>query len=801
MLFIINYYIINAMHIKESAGDKPGWPTLSSPDIITPRHPSGFTATGANILIPEVTKKDIITDIDYDDLPDDLHSKNTTSKEPAYRWANPAAALNRVIAEAELNTLRKSFRPNLADYSEPEAVLETLNSRLPDAERGPATSEFYDLLGEIGERVNKENLDSPGLWGYLDFIADYLSIEHDMEDLPMTDRVLELCLDGLEVSTTDNSKLLDFISHFDIPEVLADKLIDSLSVNSDHPLYWWVASRAPHHPDVVRQKSLVNLALEKTVPILNIEDMLPLGSLDLNLDWPRTGLDFEVKPRVSAVKAPKGTLVGEDMSSGTYTQLELRLDHTLTSEVLNYDDDWLKRYFEIWRWEKASRSSSQSIHIHSEVGQDLAAYKIAHAHLLFGNDVDDCRYNELGTMEVRTALPGYAQDKVELGYKSLPPPSLIELLHLAGGDNHVLSSLSANRVMTTDYQSRITAGGKKLLFDMAAENLANQNYDKVNKSAIDNLLSASNSTPFAHFYFNDVLLPHIQSLSPEHRQQVIANSLENPSSISQLIPLIPLMGYFTAEQKQQLFETVMSSNYLKPTSLLMSYDSLNQEQKKQLDERLIADMQGHSASFHLRGYIEQVSPEVQRSYIDQLRKSGYSQIARSVHIRSLPPEDQLAEVRRQLESGDIKQTLSEEDMPFFSPEVQIELMKRDTSDYTTIKIIQSDRPLDPEVELRVIDQLRSYGDALRKASRLNYLSPALQFHVVKDILSTADDTVFEHLHELIREHQWDQSSGLSLETIQAIRNNPDYKAFSHNADKGKAHYEYNIGRRSLTTGT
>ena len=417
---------------------------IESPELVLPTDPGDYCRANSGLFVPSgpTLKLEPIPKLNEPTLllgteainacPDDILERTeapTSTYEPAYLWYNAPAALNRVIVNASLDSLKEKFGA-LQQFSERDKLLSVLNSRSSEEELAAITSDFHSLLGEIHARAGSEVLEDALLWDYLGVLADYLMIESDMQDLAMDEDTLQLILRGLDNHHIPE-KLLDFIAHFDIPRELAGKLIDRIDEYPNHPLYWWVASRCPDHPVVMQQRRAVEALVvgdENAFAHLNPETLLPLGSLLPDRAFPRTGLELETTTFVDAVKVPEGTVMGEDCAENVDGILELRLNHKGDRSVLNYGPEWLYRYFEVWRWEKIARGVSSSIHLHSD-GNSPA--KLERARHLFGLDDDSCRYNDLGTVEVRSALDGYIDEELDgRGYSELPPPALIELLHL-----------------------------------------------------------------------------------------------------------------------------------------------------------------------------------------------------------------------------------------------------------------------------------------------------------------------------------------------------------------------------------
>lgn len=446
---------------------------VESSELVLPTGPDGFCRTDSGLFVPE---KELTPKLELKPMPelnqptlllgaeainacpDDILKGTETpasTYEPAYLWYDAPAALNSVIDSASLDSLKEKFG-KLQQFSERDKLLSVLNGRSSEEELDTITSDFYSLLGEVHARASSKVLEDCRLWDYLGVMADYLMIESDMQDLTMDDDTLQLILRGLDNHNIPE-KLLDFIAHFDIPRELAGKLLDRIDEYPNHPLYWWVASRYPDHPVVAQQRRAVEALAagddESAFAHLNPENLLPLGSLLPDRTFPRTGLELETTTFVDTVKVPEGTVMGYDGAKGVDGILELRLNHEGDRSVLNYGPEWLHRYFKVWRWEKIARGVSSSIHLHSD---GISTLKLERARILFGLDDNSCRYNNLGTVEVRSALGGYIDKKLDgEGYSELPPPALIELLHLVEDVCSPLFLAAKSRLGWTAWRSRV----------------------------------------------------------------------------------------------------------------------------------------------------------------------------------------------------------------------------------------------------------------------------------------------------------------------------------------------------------
>lgn len=438
--------------------------------LVLPTGPDGYRRAGSGLFVPEgepTLKLEPMPELNQSTLllgteainacPDDILERTETpasTYEPTYLWYNAPAALNRVIDSVSLDSLKEKFGA-LQQFSERDKLLSVLNSRSSEEELAAITSDFYSLLGEVHARASGKVLEDGRLWDYLGAMADYLMIESDMRDLAMDDDTLQLILRGLDNHNIPE-KLLDFIAHFDIPRELAGKLIDRIDEYPNHPLYWWVASRCPDHPVVAQQRRAVEALAagdENAFAHLNPETLLPLGGLLPDRTFPRTGLELETTTFVDTVKVPEGTVMGYDGAKGVDGILELRLNHEGDRSVLNYGPEWLHRYFKVWRWEKIARGVSSSIHLHSDGNSPT---KLERARSLFGLDDNSCRCNDLGTVEVRSALGGYIDKKLDgRGYSELPPPALIELLHSVEDIDSLLFLAVRGRLGQTAWRSRI----------------------------------------------------------------------------------------------------------------------------------------------------------------------------------------------------------------------------------------------------------------------------------------------------------------------------------------------------------
>ena len=532
--------------------------------LVLPTGPDGYRRAGSGLFVPEreptlklepipklneptlLLGAEAINAYPYDIL--EGTEAPASTYEPAYLWYDAPAALNRVIDSASLDSLKEKFG-KLQQLSERDKLLSVLNSRSSEEELAAITSDFYSLLGEVHVRAGSEVLEDALLWDYLGVMADYLMIESDMQDLTMNEDTLQLILRGLDNHDIPE-KLLDFIAHFDIPRELAGKLIDRIDEYPNHPLYWWVASRCPDHPVVAQQRRAVEALAagdENAFAHLNPETLLPLGGLLPDRTFPRTGLELETTTFVDAVKVPEGTVMGYDSAKGVDGILELRLNHEEDRSVLNYGPEWLHRYFKVWLWEKIARGVSSSIHLHSDGNPPV---KLERAKSLFGVGNDSCRYNPLGTVEVRSALDGYIDKKLDgRGYSELPPPALIELLHLVEDIDSPLFLAVRGRLGQTVWRSRVGDHDKysRQVGEQLLESLKN-NDRKASRNLFRRVAGLEHDVQAAIVKAaiksgeHDLLISHLGSFNFE-LQKVIANAYDdictNPYLIGQIDLLEP----------------------------------------------------------------------------------------------------------------------------------------------------------------------------------------------------------------------------------------------------------------------
>lgn len=427
-------------------------------------------------------------------------------------------------------------------------VLDVLNGQCDPSELEEIARDYYALIEQVDTHASDAVMEHPALWDYLGVMADYLSIQSNMDDLPMSESLFSLIHRGLS-ATTVPEKQLDFISHFDIPKEIAEKLVDRVSDNPNHPLYWWVASRCPDHPTVVTQRQFVNaLRTGENIPIGNVNHidpalLMPLGLLfnPGEVTFPRTGIELETNAFVDAVKVPSGTVMGTDSAEDDEI-LELRLNHSGQPEVLDYGTPWLRRYFEIWRWEHTARAISSSIHIHSE-GQEPA--KVGYASLLFGPDHNSCRTNNLGTIEVRTALQGYigpvfsedipAQCQEFVGFPELPPPCFIELLHQCGNPEDPLYELSLQRLRYSIYIKRLNPTPPHDLVLQLLDPSAEHTFDEI-----------------------DHLVDIVGSFSLGQQEQLISLVQDNETGF-QLMHTLSRIEYFAPALQKIMMESVIKA--------------------------------------------------------------------------------------------------------------------------------------------------------------------------------------------------------------------------------------------------
>ena len=659
-------------------------------ELVLPTGPDGYRRAGSGLFVPEkeptlkpmpeLSQPTLLLGAEaINACPDNILEGTETPAsvyEPAYLWYDAPAALNRVIVSASLDSLKEKFG-KLQQFSERDKLLSVLNSRSSEEELDAITSDFYSLLGEVQARAGSEVLEDALLWDYLGVMADYLMIESDMQDLTMDEDTLQLILRGLDNHDIPE-KLLDFIAHFDIPRELAGRLLDRINDHPNHPLYWWVASRCPDHPVVAQQRRAVEALAagdENAFAHLNPETLLPLGGLLPDRTFPRTGLELETTTFVDAVKVPEGTVMGEDCAENVDGILELRLNHKGDRSVLNYGAEWLHRYFEVWRWEKIARGVSSSIHLHLD-GSSPA--KLERARHLFGLDDDSCRYNNLGTVEVRSALDGYIDEELDgRGYSELPPPALIELLHLVEDIDPLLFLAVKDRLEWTAWRSRVSDNYDKYLQRVGKqliEGVQNSDYESLElldqvgglsydmQAAVVEAMIAHNEYDLLIFYFHLLnfemqkvvvgvvgedkiytdlhIVNHIGSLEPEIRMSMINSVLTRGNRVL-LYYLARNINELTEDQQCELVEVVMREGYSNAfVELIIHISSITSpclrdriaRQVIKCDDVMFIDM--------LIAQLDSLSSDLQNDILDRRLNMGRVNMSLILHMGALSPEQQ-----------------------------------------------------------------------------------------------------------------------------------------------------------------
>ena len=666
-------------------------------ELVLPTGPDGYHRADSGLFVPEkeptlklelkpmpeLSQPTLLLGAEaINACPDDILEGTETPAsmyEPAYLWYDAPAALNSVIDSASLDSLKEKFG-KLQQFSERDKLLSVLNGRSSEEELDAITSDFYSLLGEVHARASSEVLEDGRLWDYLGVMADYLMIESDMQDLTMDDDTLQLILRGLDNHNIPE-KLLDFIAHFDIPRELAGKLLDRIDDHPNHPLYWWVASRCPDHPVVAQQHRAVEAlaAGDKSESVhLNLKTLLPLGSLLPDRAFPRTGLELETTTFVDTVKVPEGTVMGDDGAEDVDGILELRLNHEGDRSVLNYGPEWLHRYFEVWRWEKIARGVSSSIHLHSEGDFFM---KLERAKNLFGVDDNSCRYNSLGTVEVRSALGGYVDNRLDgRGYSELPPPVLIELLHLVEDTHSPLFLAVRGRLGQTAWRSRIGDHNKyaQQLDEQLLNALENNDFQVCKKlfHRVDRLSHNMQATAVEMAMENDeynLVLRCLGLLNPSLQKAVVSEICRVPSDWTNM-DLVSQIGLLDPEIQATVIEYALGCDKNNAAVIYYLVDQINIcTQKQQLDlvERAISTDEEpilkklieniyRITSPYLRDHVAQelidrghdkyvyklikqfdsLSPGLQNNILDKELSKGYGTMDLTDYMGVLSPEQQ-----------------------------------------------------------------------------------------------------------------------------------------------------------------
>ena len=585
-------------------------PTLEAPEC-----PEGYERTATGLYAPEFTDQpssELVT-LSREDA-DKYHTLSVPaldkSRDMMIPWLySTGSAFNRMLSGSGLSNLRQCFGDmfqyiRLDDEVDNRAnvknILELLSYGHFKGDKDQIQQEMDVFVGKVNQSAPAEVLKRRDLWSYLSLMSDYFLIENNCKDLRMTDNVLELICKTLDNGGPVTDELLNFISNYDVPSEVAGKLLDRMGERPNHPIFWWMVSRCPDHKIVREQREFVKEMLQpedgsdisRFNPVA-VDNLLPLGVLlDGEQKFPRTGLELETTVFVGLVKVPDGTLMGVDATYHERDILELRLDDARDEGVLEYGVDWLKRYFEVWRWSRVARCINTSIHLHSE---DKNRQRISQARQRFGSDEDDCRYNEeLGTVEVRTALEGMEKQDSAVPF---PPPSFIELIHFC--DNKLLSGMLMTRIDEARYDSRLAPDDSErqsqtintILAILASEDPYYITklipvFDKLTSRQQDEAISVilASEDP----YCITKLIPIFDKLTSEKQDKAISVILasEDPYCITKLIPIFDKL---TSGQQDEAIETILASKYPEYiTKLIPIFDKLTSGQQDEAIETILA---------------------------------------------------------------------------------------------------------------------------------------------------------------------------------------------------------------------
>lgn len=608
----------------------------SERSIIRPDAPDGWVYTGDSGFLtptdikltplPSITPLELIAGTTIQ-APEDIRCDDDYEYEPNYLWRDPAAALNRVISENNYQQLKLTFG-ELHKYSNSQDLLALLNSAETEESLDKAMREYYSLIESVERKADDEVLSNAGIWDFLGLMANHFMIQTNMRDLPMSDQLESLLSRGLD-SEHPPEKLLDFIANFDVPSSIAKKLMDCIDTSPNHPLYWWVASRCPDHPRVVKERASVRSYIRGESDITSIEHpqaLLPLGLLldETEYQFPKSGLELETNCPVKAVKVPEGTKMGLDVAD-VEKILELRLNDARNADVLIYDKQWLRRYFEIWRWEKVSRSISSSIHLHSDGCSDL---KLERAAEHFGEDEDDCRENyRHNTVEVRTALSGYVMDKGDesRGFDELPHPSLLELMHSCENPASLIYTLALVRIMSTPYRFRIISDLGKEIADPSERRTTI--YDRHESTAIRSREEVEAAEEIAELTLDDEncpledLIEKISLLSIDMQKRTVEATLINSDSYL-LERLMDSLSDLAPSLQEQITESVLVNRSDVSSYLSYKVSALVPDLQERVVEAVIALKDSTELSY-LAPSMSDLIPSLQKRIVDTAVTHGF----------------------------------------------------------------------------------------------------------------------------------------------------------------------------------
>ena len=370
--------------------------------------------------------------------------------------------------------------------------------------------------------------------------------------------------------------------------------------------------------------------------------------------------------------------MGDDGAEDVDGILELRLNHEGDRSVLNYGPEWLHWYFEVWRWEKIARGVSSSIHLHSEGDFFM---KLERAKNLFGVDSNSCRYNSLGTVEVRSALGGYVDNRLDgRGYSELPPPVLIELLHLVEDTHSPLFLAVRGRLGQTAWRSRIGDHNKyaQQLDEQLLNALENNDFQVCKKlfHRVDRLSHNMQATAVEMAMENDeynLVLRCLGLLNPSLQKAVVSEICRVPSDWTNM-DLVSQIGLLDPEIQATVIEYALGCDKNNAAVIYYLVDQINIcTQKQQLDlvERAISTDEEpilkklieniyRITSPYLRDHVAQelidrghdkyvyklikqfdsLSPGLQNNILDKELSKGYGTMDLTDYMGVLSPEQQ-----------------------------------------------------------------------------------------------------------------------------------------------------------------
>ena len=317
-------------------------------------------------------------------------------------------------------------------------ILKTDSKQLNYGKRGgqinkTEPSAFELFFEKVISQIEIENLDWQTWVARLTRLVDITHYQGEILKIPSL-RAIDTIIETIEKHSSSLQSLestWNLLSRFDIPysEELASSILELMDKHQDfnHPLAPMLLGRlSQEHPFIQKQQKRIDELIQqckiKPTELLKDDVYKKIEQMQKKIVsiYPNTkptdtfGFDWEVETKVIGIPLPKGVEMGVD---GGLNIPELRL--LPKKEVLEYNNEWRKRMFDLWLWQQTAKVISPSIHFHvSKNTEDIKKQKQeVLMKLFFGLDSNDLTTNsEYETFEVRIALEGYPIQKREKAF-------------------------------------------------------------------------------------------------------------------------------------------------------------------------------------------------------------------------------------------------------------------------------------------------------------------------------------------------------------------------------------------------